>query len=137
MDQAAARSKDALILFAHGSRDPEWAIPMEKICDIARRHRPQMEVRLAFLELMQPTLLAAIDSLYSQGTRHVTIAPAFLAPGAHVTRDLPELAQQAKRMYPSMTIRVLPSFGESEPVLEAIGEWVAGRLRSKERGDGH
>ena len=133
MDARQHMSKDAVILFAHGSRDPEWAVPFEKIKAIVQGQRPHIAVELAFLEIMQPTLLALVDRLHEQGITHVTIAPLFLAPGAHVSRDLPQLVQQARKMYPSMTLRFLPSLGEASEMLEAMGSWVAGRVRSKER----
>ena len=123
-------SKDALILFAHGSRDPDWAAPFERVKKIVEQERPQIRVEVAFLELMQPTLLTAVDLLHQDGFKHATIAPLFLSPGAHVTRDLPQLVDQAKRMYPSVTFRLLPSLGESQELLDAIGKWAAARLRS-------
>lgn len=126
-------NKDALIIFAHGSREPAWAKPFERIRALIQRDRPNVVVELAYLELMQPTLLTVIDRLHGQKVAHITVAPAFLAPGGHVSRNLPDLVQQARRMYPSMTIRLLPSFGESDELLDTIAEWVAGKVRSKER----
>lgn len=126
-------SKDALILFAHGSRDPDWAAPFQRIKSIVERERPHIIVELAFLEVMQPTLLAAVDRLHQQGIKHITVAPMFLAPGAHVVHDLPELAAQAKKMYPSITFRLLPSLGEVEALLVAVGAWVASRTRGDKR----
>jgi sirohydrochlorin cobaltochelatase len=48
--------KHALILFAHGARDPEWALPFEKIRALVSSQRPDLVVELAYLELMTPRL---------------------------------------------------------------------------------
>ena len=47
-------SSTAVILFAHGAREPEWAQPFESISD--RLRAAGMTVELAFLEVMSPSL---------------------------------------------------------------------------------
>ncbi len=44
----------AIVLFAHGARDPEWAQPFEKMRARIQERLPGTPVVLAFLELMQP-----------------------------------------------------------------------------------
>ena len=54
-------TKDGILLFAHGARDPAWAQPFEAT-ERALRARAQAQgadVALAFLEFMSPTLLEA------------------------------------------------------------------------------
>ena len=45
--------KEGLVLFAHGSREPEWATPFERI---AQQLSTSYLVELAYLERMKPTL---------------------------------------------------------------------------------
>lgn len=45
-----------LILFAHGARDPRWALPFEQVAQRVRAMRPGLVVSLAYLELMPPRL---------------------------------------------------------------------------------
>ncbi|HEX8883715.1 MAG TPA: CbiX/SirB N-terminal domain-containing protein, partial [Noviherbaspirillum sp.] len=59
--------KNALILFAHGARDPRWAAPFEKLRDIARAQLPDTDVSLAFLELMTPRLPEVVARLAGEG----------------------------------------------------------------------
>jgi len=127
-------AKDAIVLFAHGSQDPNWAVPFERVKAIIERERANLAVRVSYLEIMRPTLLQTIDELHGEGITHISIIPMFLAPGAHVARDLPQLFEQAKRMYPSVTLRLLSSLGEVDALLEAIGCWIASKTRSKNRG---
>src|SRR5690606_32233707 len=86
--RGAAMSKTAIILFGHGARDPQWARPMERVRDAVRAAAPGVEVEVAFLEFMQPGLVAAIDCLARGGATHVTVVPMFLAQGGHVKKDL-------------------------------------------------
>jgi sirohydrochlorin cobaltochelatase len=49
----------ATILFAHGSRDPLWRLPIEAVATQMRQTTPLCEVRCAYLELTQPDLAAS------------------------------------------------------------------------------
>ncbi|TMH21326.1 MAG: cobalamin biosynthesis protein CbiX, partial [Betaproteobacteria bacterium] len=58
--------KAGIILFAHGSRDREWARPFQQLA-LALSEKVDGPVRLAFLELMQPSLEEAITLLVADG----------------------------------------------------------------------
>ena len=55
--------KKAIILFAHGARDPEWARPFEHLRDEVAARIAGVKVVVAFLEFMQPPLADAIEAL--------------------------------------------------------------------------
>ena len=63
--------KAGLILFAHGARDPRWAAPFEAVAAQVRAQRPDVQVRLAFLEFMTPSLPDAGAELAALGRRGV------------------------------------------------------------------
>ena len=121
-------SAPALILFAHGSRDPQWAEPFRAIQQKIAAKKPALAVDLAFLEIMQPTLPDAVDRLAASGHTHFTIAPLFMAQGAHLKRDLAELLAKLKQRHPSIELSLLPAAGEADQVLEAIGAWLLDRV---------
>ena len=54
-------------MFAHGSREPGWAEPFEQLAARVRVAAPQAQVRLAFLELMQPDLAGAAVANLTRG----------------------------------------------------------------------
>ena len=83
--------QQAIILFAHGARDPEWAQPFKKIQRAVKARRPGIAVELAFLESMEPPLADAIAKLAKAGHKRITVAPLFMAQGGHLNRDLPNL----------------------------------------------
>ncbi|HEU4622865.1 MAG TPA: CbiX/SirB N-terminal domain-containing protein [Burkholderiaceae bacterium] len=111
---------EAMIVFAHGARDPRWAEPFERITARISAQRPQSQVRLAFLELMQPSLPDAVQDLAAQGCTRVVIVPAFLGQGGHVRRDLPALVEALSHQHPHIRFDLATAVGESDEVINAI-----------------
>lgn len=117
--------KSALVLFAHGARDPEWAVPFLAIQEKVAAARPDLTVKLAFIELMAPPLDECIAGLAESGHRRITIAPLFLGMGGHLKRDLPQLLDAIRRRHPALELLTLPPIGETAALIGAIaGELV-------------
>jgi len=115
--------RNALILFAHGARDPRWAAPFERLRDIAQSQLPDTSVSLAFLELMSPRLPEEVARLAQQGCARVSVVPVFLGQGGHVLRDLPLLLEELRQSHPAMEISVAAAVGEDPEVLAAIARY--------------
>lgn len=120
--------KQALVLFAHGARDPRWALPFERLAERARSLRPDVEVSLAFLELMSPRLPERVAELVQQGIVQISVVPVFLGQGGHVLRDLPPLMEDLRKAYPDIDIRLSQAVGENEAVQESIALYCLGQL---------
>jgi len=120
--------KQALILFAHGARDPRWAAPFERLRGLIAAQSPEITVELAYLELMTPQLPELIEQLVAQGCLEVTIVPVFFGQGSHVLRDLPLLAERLRLQYPDVNLRVASAVGEDAEVLAAIARYCIGSL---------
>lgn len=121
--------KQALILFAHGARDPRWALPFERLREIAQAALPTIDVSLAFLELMTPRLPEAVAGLVQDGCLNVSLVPVFLGQGGHVLRDLPLLVDELRATYPGLEISVAPAVGEDAAVLDAIAQYCVSTMR--------
>ena len=122
---------NALVLFAHGARDPRWAEPFVRIQTAIRARRPGLAVELAFLELMQPSLTAVISALVSAGHRRITVAPLFMAQGGHLREDLPKRLDSMRAEHANVEFNVLPAVGDVDAILNAIADWLLGALVSK------
>lgn len=118
----------ALILFAHGARDPRWAAPFNRLKGILEQRMPDTQIRLAFLELMTPGLPETVGALAEEGCTQVAIVPVFLGQGGHVLRDLPLLLEELQTAYPGVNVRVAQAVGENEQVLNAIADYCAGSI---------
>ncbi len=115
--------KSALILFAHGARDPRWAAPFQRLQRLVKEQSPQQEVELAFLELMEPRLPEAVAKVVAHGCGQVTIVPVFLGQGGHVLRDLPVIMQDLQQHYPQVNFKRVEAAGENPEVLQAIARY--------------
>ncbi|MFZ6759159.1 sirohydrochlorin chelatase [Undibacterium sp. Ji50W] len=115
--------KSAMILFAHGARDPRWAQPFQRLQKMTQESLPDITVALAFLEFMQPSLPELVASLVTEGCRQVTLVPIFLGQGGHVLRDLPMLVDELRASHPALEVKLVNAAGEDESVLSAIRDY--------------
>jgi sirohydrochlorin cobaltochelatase len=124
--------KDGIVLFAHGSRDPEWSRPFERIASLLSKN---FLVRVAYLELMRPSLDEAVASLAAAGVQSIRVVPVFLGHGGHVKEDLPKLVAAAGTRHPGLKLVLEKPIGEQPAVIEAIAEAIAAGIPSP-RGSG-
>ena len=87
----AELDKVGLILIGHGSKLPHNRENLEKIAEILRHQSVFKIVEIAFMIRDTPTIPQAIDSIAKKGVSKIVLVPAFLAPGVHTTREIPEL----------------------------------------------
>jgi sirohydrochlorin cobaltochelatase len=116
-----------LILLAHGSREPRWREPFERLAASlaaapAPHAPPDLGVTLAYLELAEPSLADAIADAARAGARHVRVLPLFLAGGAHIERDLPRLLDAARAAHPTLRLEALPPVGEHPSLFALIAD---------------
>ncbi|MDQ0387934.1 sirohydrochlorin ferrochelatase [Streptomyces sp. DSM 42143] len=79
----------ALVVVAHGSRDPRALSTVRALLDRVRALRPGLPVRLGHIELNAPLLP---DTLAALGERAAVLVPLLLSRGYHVKQDIPEMA---------------------------------------------
>lgn len=115
----------AILLFAHGSRDPEAAQPFHRLREMLESSLPGHRIELAFLESMRPAFDDAVDRIAAGGRGHVTVVPLFLAQGGHLREDIPTLISRARARHPAIDFSLLPPLGEAPEVLQAIAAWIA------------
>lgn len=112
--------KRGLLLFAHGARDPRWALPFDDVAQRIRAREPSVPVVLAFLEFMAPSIVAAGEALVAQGCETIEVVPLFLGAGGHVRKDLPELLEQLRAAHTGVAWVLRPAVGEADAVIEAM-----------------
>lgn len=121
-------AKRALVLFAHGARDPRWAEPFQRLRQITEAQLPGVAVSLAFLELMTPRLPELVKELVHGGCHDITVVPIFFGQGGHVLRDLPVMIEQLTTEYPQLRLNAAAAVGENAEVLNAIAGYCASAL---------
>jgi sirohydrochlorin cobaltochelatase len=109
---ADAGNKVRLLLFVHGSKDPRWRAPFERMTAELKKKVGEARVRLVYMEFAKPTLLDVAAEAAHDGVKYLKLLPLFLAGGAHVANDIPEQVGEVIRRHPSLRIEVLPPVGE-------------------------
>jgi sirohydrochlorin cobaltochelatase len=119
----------ALILFAHGARDPAWAAPFEKVAQQVRQAHPGRHVALAYLECMTPSLAQAAAALVTAGCTRLAVLPMFLGTGGHVREDLPRLMGELRQAHPDVAFALLQAVGEIDSVVAAMARAAGAALQ--------
>jgi sirohydrochlorin cobaltochelatase len=112
----------ALILFAHGARDPEWAAPLRRVQAAIRQQADGIPVELAFLEFMAPTLAECAATLVAVGATNILVVPMFIAQGGHLKRDVPEMLARLRSTHPEARFSLAGAIGENETVIRAMAD---------------
>jgi sirohydrochlorin cobaltochelatase len=112
----------AIILFAHGARDPEWASPLRRVQAAIRQQAGEVPVELAFLEFMTPTLPECAAALVAGGAENILVVPMFIAQGGHLKRDVPEMLTRLRSTHPEARFSLSGAIGEEAVVIRAMAD---------------
>ncbi|MET8491356.1 sirohydrochlorin chelatase [Streptomyces cellulosae] len=85
----------ALVVAAHGSRDPRALATALRLLERVRALRPGLPVHLGHIELNAPLLPDTLDELAASGAGSAVLVPLLFGRGHHVTRDIPDAAAAA------------------------------------------
>ncbi|MFF9471607.1 sirohydrochlorin chelatase [Streptomyces roseolus] len=109
-----------LVAVGHGSRDPRARATLARLLDRVRALRPGLDVRLAHIELNAPLLDDTLAALAAE-RRDAVLVPLLLAPGHHVTHDLPA----ALAAVPALRARVAAPLGAHPLLVDALADRLA------------
>ncbi|WP_405947832.1 sirohydrochlorin chelatase [Streptomyces prunicolor] len=104
----------ALVLVAHGSRDPRALSTVRALMARVRELRPGLPVHLGHIELNEPRLQ---DTLTELVPAEAVLVPLLLSRGYHVKQDIPELAAKARAQ---ARTRVAPPLGPHPLLVETL-----------------
>jgi sirohydrochlorin ferrochelatase len=125
MWSAPARSaRPALIAVAHGSRDPRSAATMSAVVARIAAARPDLDVRLAFLDLSTPSVEQVVDAAAAQGHTHAVVAPLLLGNAFHARVDLPGLLAAARTRHPRLYLTQADVLGPDPRLITALRDRV-------------
>jgi sirohydrochlorin ferrochelatase len=109
-----------LIAVAHGSRDPRSARTVSAVVDRIRVRRPDLDVRVAFLDLTDPSVDSVLDGLAAEGVRSAVLVPLLLGSAFHARVDLPGLLEAARHRHPRMSLTQAGVLGDDRRLVEAL-----------------
>lgn len=110
----------ALVLLAHGSRDPLGSQPLAQIRAWVESAQPGLRVREAYLSLNQPNLEQCLEDLHHEGHREVTVLPMLVARGQHLNVELPLLLQDLQARFPLLRLSLSPHLGADGAIVDLV-----------------
>src|SRR5882757_11237984 len=75
--------RPVLVAVAHGSRDPRSAATIAALVEQVRVQRPDLDVRLSFLDLSTPRLPDVLAAVAADGYRQAVVVPLLLGNAFH------------------------------------------------------
>ncbi|MDT8311341.1 MAG: CbiX/SirB N-terminal domain-containing protein [Methylophaga sp.] len=110
---ALSDNKVALLLVAHGSRRAE---SNREVAQLAEQLQADLTtdfamVKVAFLELAEPSIPEGIKACALAGADSVVILPYFLNTGRHVAEDIPAEIDKARQQLPDLNINLQAHIG--------------------------
>jgi len=126
------RETSALVLLAHGSPDPDWREPIERLGARLRARQSEHLVFVGYMELSPPSLFDIAAQCDGRGVVRATVVPAFLSPGGrHIKRDLPELVRTVAARHPGIAWALVPgALGSDDGVIEALATATLARVKT-------
>lgn len=130
-----SKLKTCLVLIAHGSKDPRWREPFERLyLNLRASHGDS--VKLAYMEFVEPSLLEIASECVRAGAEGIRVLPLFMAAGAHLATDIPEQVQRVREAHPDVRVEVLPAIGEDARMISLMQQIVCEQveeLRTKQQ----
>ena len=119
---------DPLILLAHGSRDPRWRAPFDELA-ASLAGRLDTPLRLAYMELCEPSLESVAAELAADGYHRADVLPLFFAAGRHLREDVPRQIEALGIEHATLTLELLAPVGEHPAFVDALASIIEGRAQ--------
>src|SRR5262245_5654176 len=110
----------ALLLIAHGSRQPEANDDLHHLAAQLRERGEFAVVEAAFLEIAAPSIAEGGARCVARGARRVVLVPYFLSAGVHVRRDLTALREELARRFAGVEFVLAEPLGRHPLLLEVV-----------------
>ncbi len=119
----------ALVVLAHGSRDPRSAATITALTEIVACMRPDLRVAPAFLDLSEPSLDQVVDRLVAEGHSEIVVVPLLLTQAYHAKVDVPQAAAAAEARHAGVHVQVTDVLGIEQAFFQILDERLREALR--------
>jgi sirohydrochlorin cobaltochelatase len=116
-------AKQALLILAHGSRDPGARAEYRRLADEMAARLPDLPVEFSVLEFPGddlPSISDGIRRCAEAGAERIVALPFFLFAAGHVREDLPGELQQAAGGWPGLRLAYQPPLGVDARLLDVL-----------------
>ena len=120
--------KESILLLGHGSPKKD-ANNLEHVGKMLHNmlHAGCTEdcVKVAYLQFAEPGIMDTIRKAVNEGAKKVILHPFFLSPGMHVTKDIPGMIDEARRLYPNVKFIYTEPLGIHEKLAHIVMERIS------------
>lgn len=106
-----------VLVVGHGTRKPSGQMQLMQMVQQMRQLQPQWVIEPSFLELAQPNIAQAIETLSGRQIRRIIVVPILLFTAAHAKSDIPEAVEACANEYRIQVVAQTPSLGTTPEVI--------------------
>ena len=119
-----AHEQPAILLIGHGTRRAAGVAEFHHLAQQLQQALPDRVCQTAFLELVEPSVPTALETLRRQGFQRITALPALLMAAGHVKNDLPVMLNAFQAKYPEMRVTFGADLGIHPHLLQVARERI-------------
>jgi sirohydrochlorin ferrochelatase len=119
----------ALVILAHGSRDPRSAATVHSLVGHLRKMRDDLRIEAAFLDHCPPSPYQVFDKLVAEGVEEIVVLPLLLSTAYHARVDVPAVVNGARGRYPDLRIIASEALGYDDSLLDVLDRRMRAELK--------
>ncbi|WP_235948505.1 sirohydrochlorin chelatase [Nocardia terrae] len=96
--------------------------------------RPDLDVRLAFLDLSSPSVDEVVDAVAADGHSHAVVVPLLLGSAFHARVDLPGLLDAARARHPQLSLTQADVLGPDPHLIVALRDRIVAAMPDADSG---
>jgi len=125
--------RPAVLLIDHGSRRAAANEMLDEVAALVKKRLgAESIVEPAHMEIAEPTIADGFARCVEQGATTVVVHPFMLAPGRHVTEDLPRLVAEAAARHQGVGFSMAAPLGSHSGIIDAVIERCQSALLGSE-----
>ncbi|MDH2411423.1 sirohydrochlorin chelatase [Streptomyces chitinivorans] len=118
--RGARGARPALLVVAHGSRDPRHAATVAALCARLRGLRPELRVEVGHLDFNAPSVPQVLTRLHADGVRRVVALPLLLTRAFHAKADIPAVLGETVARLPRLAVHQADVLGPDRLLTAAL-----------------
>ncbi len=116
------KTDSAVLIVSHGSRSSQAFAEFNQVVKLVSNRYQKSIVRGASMEINQPDIPTAIKELVEQGISQINVVPYFLFMGNHTKKDIPQIIENQKNIYPQLNVKIAKPIGVSSLLADILIE---------------
>lgn len=113
------KNTKAILIVSHGSRSSDAIEEFNSVVNLVRLSGEFSIVKGAHMEISQPDIPSAVKDIAEAGSDEIIVVPYFLFQGNHIKKDIPEILNGLRAIYPNINIKLSNPIG-FEPLMAQI-----------------